>query len=371
MTAAKGATLLRLTICLTLGFFLLSDLARAGGIQEFKGKGRVSYKSKKPKRADKDRAVEKAKFNALDAYVSGLSESQATNFYDLEDGILEDLDNYVRDYEQIDAIVDKDSKTYTILIMAKVNTVRLENFLKKQGGGGDWHAGEAYISFVFTTRDQTSVKTFDKKRHKRTDTDVTDDVEETLAADGQTILSATARKRSSIEVTGGSTTRKAAARTYGKGSSQELRGVVNGVFKDAKFRVVDSAQSGVQESWFADDYSRGDDISQQTRKLAFDTFQAFAQAKELDGTLYFAYGLLEVGPPDEDPGSGMPVVTVTVNAEIFDLSGPLYQVVASVGGHTYTQRGRDADNARKSALKMAARKASKELINQLMSQNIR
>lgn len=355
--------------CLLL---LIPAIASAGAIQEFKGKGRVSYKSRKPKPADIERAIEKAKLNALDDYVSNLSESQAMNFYDLEDEILEGLDKYVKSYDKIDDAVDKDSKTYTVLIMAKVNTVRLERLLKKKAGGGEWHAGESYISFVFITRNQSSVKSFDQKRVTRRDTDVTDDVEETLASDGQSALASSERQTSTIEVTGGSTTRKGPKTTFAKGSSQELNGVVKGAFKDATFKVVDSAQTGVQEAWFADDYSQGNDISQETKRRSFEQFVEFTQGLDnVTGTLYFAYGLLEVGPPDEDPSSGLPVVTVTVNAEIYDLSGPLYEVVASVGGETYTQKGRDADNARKSALKLAAQKASKHLINQLMSQNIR
>ncbi len=350
---------------------VFSGVAEAGSKQEFKGKGRVSYKSRKPSPADRQKAVDKAMFNALDTYVSDLSEAQSMNFYDLEDDIMEKLDRYVTGYDVIDDKVDKDSKTYTVLIMAEVNTRRLEIFLTKKGGGGDWHAGESYISFVFTTRDQSSVKTFDQKRLTRRDNDVVEDIDETLAGDGQSAVSSTSLKTSSVEVTGGSTTRKGPKVTYARGSSQELKGVVSGVFKSSKFKVVDSAQTGVQESWFADDYSQGQDISQATRKMAFDTFQEFARSKDINGTLYFAYGVLEVGVPDLDPSSGMTIITVTVNAEIFDVSGPLYETVASVGGHTYTQRGRDADNARKAALKLASQKASKELINQLMSQNIR
>lgn len=350
---------------------LFSGIAEAGSKQEFKGKGKVSYKSRGPGPADRQKAVNKAMFDALDTYVSDLSEAQSMNFYDLEDEIVEDLERYVGSYDLIDDKIDKDAKTYTVLIMAKVNTRRLENFLTKKGGGGDWHAGESYISFVFTTRDQAEVKTYDEKRFQRRDTDTTDDIDETLAGDGQSAVSATSRKTSSIETTGGSTTQKGPKVGYAQGSSQELKGVVNGAFTTAKFTVADSAQTGVDETWFSDDYSQGKDISQETRRKAFDTFQSWASSKDLDGSLYFAYGVLEVGVPGVDGSSGMTVVTVTVNAEVFDLSGPVYRTVASVGGHTYTQRGRDADNARKSALKLAAQKASKEMINQLMSKNIR
>ena len=146
---------------------------------------------------------------------------------------------------------------------------------------------------------------------------------------------------------------------------------MSGVFKTAKFKLAESSQTGVEEAWFIDDYSRGQDISQATRRLAFETFREWSQDKEFDGNLYFAYGLLEVGAPAADPSSGAIDVTVTVNAQILDLSGPVYETVASVGGYTKTQRGVDADNAKKSALKLAAQQASKELINQLMSQNIR
>ncbi len=371
MVSKAFSTLNWLLLLITIGL-VSASLVSSSAIQEFKGKGRVKYESRKPEPSDIEKAIDKAKFNALDAYVSNLSESQANNFYDLEDEILENLDDYVRGYREIDSATDKDSKTYTVLIMASVNTVRLERLLRKSagGGGGGWQ-GEAYIAFVFTARNKSDVQSFDDKRFTRRDTDVTSDASETVAGDSRSAVSGTSKKSSTIEITGGSTTRKADKASFDAGSAQEIQGIVKGVFKDAKFKVVDSAETGVDEAWFMDDYSQGNDISQDTRRRSFAAFREFVWNVNSEGKLYFAFGLLDVGFPTVDPSSGLPAVTVTVNAEIFDLSGPFAESVASVGGRKYTATGRDNDNARIDALQKAARSTSKELTNQLMSQNIR
>jgi hypothetical protein len=372
MTSKVFSTLNCLLILTTVGL-LSASLAFPSAIQEFKGKGRVKYQSRKPKPPDIEKAVEKARFNALDAYVSNLSESQANNFYDLEDEILDNLDDYVPNFRKIDSATDKDSKTYTVLIMAEVHTVKLERLLRKSAGGagGGWQGEEAYIAFVFTARNKSEVQSFDDRRLTRRDTDVTNDASETLAGDSRSAVSGTSKKSSTIEITGGSTTRKADNASFDSGSAQEIQGIVKGVFNAAKFKVIDSAETGVDEAWFMDDYSQGNDISQETRRRSFAAFREFVWNVNSEGKLYFAFGLLDVGLPGVDPSSGLPVVTVTVNAEIFDLSGPFAESVASVGGRKYTAIGRDNDNARIDALQKAARSTSKELTNQLMSQNIR
>ena len=85
---------------------------------------------------------------------------------------------------------------------------------------------------------------------------------------------------------------------------------------------------------------------------------------------YFAYGLLDVGQAQVDPATGQAVVTVRVNAQIYDLKKRFARKVASVGKQ-YRGFGATVTAAQDNALRLAAESAANELTQQLMAKGIR
>jgi hypothetical protein len=110
-------------------------------------------------------------------------------------------------------------------------------------------------------------------------------------------------------------------------------------------------------------FSTSDTLSSDLRKSAFDT------AKKCEVNT-FATGTLDVGLPDTDPVTGQKRVTVSVRAQVNDLSGVLPKMLASVGPIQYSGLGSDQNVARRNALKNAATEAAREISNQLKSKGM-
>jgi len=331
---------------------------------EVTAQGRVQYKSRKPKAADRNEAAELAKKNALDEYASSLPTSARKNYIAIEGKLKNNVDKYVKNSLVIDEETDKDSKTYTVFIRATVDQGAIDIEIQSVAGGGEF-AEREYILFVFSARSENVIKGYDDRRTTRTDFDLTDDIEETSTSDGQTSLDSASRKKSAIKVTGGSTVQQERKVTYKVFSSEAVDSAVSQVFTEANFEVVPMFDVDEQiTTLFQEDFGVGDDVSGKTRKYATNV----ARENEIP---FFAYGLLESGKSRVDNATGNYIVTVRVNAKIFDLTKRFAKVAASVGPVQYRGQGKTVSEAQSNALRSAARQAAEELTNQLMAKGIR
>jgi len=331
---------------------------------EVTAQGRVQYKSRKPKAEDRNRAVEQAKKNALDEYASSLPTSARKNYIAIEEKLKNNVDKYVKNALLIDEETDKDSKTYMVFIRATVDQGGIDIEIQSVAGGGQFAESE-YILFVFSARSENVVKGYDDRRTTRTDVDLTDDIEETAASDGQTALDSASRKSSAIKVTGGSTVQQERKITYKVFSSEAVDSAVSQVFTEANFEVVPMFDVDEQiTTLFQEDFGVGDDVSGKTRKYATNV----ARENEIP---FFAYGLLEAGKSRVDDATGDYIVTVRVNAKVFDLSKRFAKVAAAVGPVQYRGQGKTVSEAQSNALRTSARQAAQDLTNQLMAKGIR
>lgn len=331
---------------------------------EVTAQGRAQYKSRKPKSTDRNRAIEEAKKNALDEYASKLPTSARKNYVAIEEKLKGSVDKYVNNYLKIDEETDSDSKTYTVFIRATVDRTAIDIEIQAVAGGGQFAESE-YILFVFTARSEDTIKGYDDRRTTRIDTDVTNDIQETSASDGQSVIDSSSQKTSGIRVTGGSTVQQERKITYKVFSSEAVDSAITQVFSEANFEVVPMFEVDEEiGTLFEEDFGRGDDVSRKSRKYATD----MAREQEIP---FFAYGLLDVGKSRVDDATGNYIVTVRVNAKIFDLSKRFAKVAASVGPVQYRGMGKTVTEAQNNALLSSARQAGQELTNQLMAKGIR
>jgi hypothetical protein len=351
------------SVLVALGSALAFQSAALAGV-EVMAQGKTQYKSRKPKPEHKAMAIEEAKKNALDQYSAELPISARKNYLVIESKLKGNVDKYVLDYLELEDEIDKDSKTYTVFIRATVDKTLIDIEIQNVAGGGR-SAESEYILFTFAARSQDQVKGFKDRDTTRTDSDSTDDVEETTASDGQTIVSSTSRNVSKIAATGGSTVRREEQISYRVFSSEDVDNAITQVFTEANFEVVPIFEVDERIGiLFRDDFGKGDDVSGANRKYATDLTRD-------SGVPFFAYGLLDVGKSRVDKATGQDVVTVRVNAKIFDLKKRFARTVASVGPVQYRGAGATVTEAQSNALHTAAQKAAEELVNQLMAKGIR
>lgn len=357
---------------------LACALTSQAELVKVKGKGEIVYKSnifKQGQGSEEERAaITEAKKNALTRFAADFDSARFELFKKIEPEVLANIDQYVTDYTQLDAQVDKSAKRYTVIIEASVNSTLVESTINKSStakapvaaGAAPAKAGGSYITFVFVARELASSKAYDDKR-------TTVNINETnkagaqtskIAEDGQ---SATASEETVVVVkntTGGNTEKKANELTYRVTTVTEVDNAVNSVLTKASYEVVDPVDAGLNVDSFKSDFGGGNDISPATRTAAIKN----CKEKEIN---YIAIANMDVGLPEKDEASGLVRVYVAVTAKVSDLAPKFPKTVASIAGKPYAGLGSNAQVARQNALNEAATRSAGELVDQLRMKGVK
>lgn len=330
-----------------------------------KGVGEVTYKGIfGPSKSDHQAAYEEARFNAVERYVAQQSKSQVKLFDQNRSVVLSEIDNIILDATIVDEDKNKSSKSLRITVKAEINTMLLESILAPARS-----AEASYMTFVFVSREQSSIKTYRDKDTSRVEKKETQSGMEAQSAnsDGGEYY---AEKQTGTQVTtGGSTIQKADEIQYRVTTTGEINSAMSDVFTENGFEVVDAVYLEEESSGrvsiesFREDYSSGDDIDPATLSAAV------AGMRDLDIS-YFALGTLDVGMRDTDPQTGLVRVHVTVTGQVKSLTKRFPKTVASVGPVQYAGLGPNSTVARNNALKLAAQKAAAQLTAQLHAKNL-
>jgi hypothetical protein len=346
-----------------------------------KGIGVVQYTGSAADPQAKDEALRKAQVNAIERYYASNGEAESENFDNVRDKVEGNLDKFVLDATTLSEQDQPDSHRYTVSVRAELNVAKLRNTLKASSATAKTMAGQkSTLTFVFLARQVASVKSFDARVYKRADMNVSGSsrgTESVSGSEGESVddahvsTNATKRKNavssenvSASVQTGGSTTQKADDIQWKLMPSGNFDAAVSGIFAQAGFDVVDVGYVEPQSHGLLslkalqDDYKTGDDPKPQTLRNTAAGLQA-AQVP------YLALTTLDVGAKDIDPDTGLTRVYVTVTGKVLDLSGRFPRTVSSVGPVQYAGTGPSQDVAQTNALKLAADKAARELINQI------
>ena len=358
-----------LGISLLFGFAGLTQISVAQPVEE-KGMAYVSYGGFRPKTVDKEEAVRLAKLNAVERFASRGSASKLKSYEKQRQIIASRLDDYVLDVRILSEESDKKTKRHTVVLRATINANRLNNLLDSNSVVGQTDSDErSYMTFVFVAREQRSVKSYDARVVKRTDTQSSVSGYEQEQGSGASIEYAAERNESDISQSGGSLTQKVDEIEYDISSADGINVAMTEVFSTVGFEVVEAeyleeeSNGLVSVQAFKNDYRYGDDISGSTRR------NAAKGLKNLD-VPYMALGTLDVGVKDTDPSSGLSRVYVTVTGKVIDASKRFPKTVASVGPVQHAGLGPNQTVARNNALKLAATEAARELANQMNAKGI-
>ena len=341
-------------------------------VSESKGMASIAYTGwSGPKPEETAVALREAKISAVERVIANSGTAKEQNYERVKSEITQNIDQYIIDYVILSEKTDKDSKRYSIVMRASVNSSRLDSVMSMNSAVvNSPEKDRSYITFVFVAREQTSTKSYDDRKYTRTDESRSEDGHEYEADSRSGSKYAGEVNSSKTTTTGGSVTRKSDKIEYDVSSADSANIAMSKVLTEAGFEVVDAdylaEETGglLSMKAFKDDYRHGDDITGETRRNA-------VKALHQVDVPYLAVGTLDVGMKDIDPVTGLTRLYVTVTGKVISLKNRFPKTVAAVGPIQYSGLGPNQTVARNNALQLAAESAGQTLTQQLNSKGIR
>lgn len=350
-------------------------------VQQSRGKATLSYPGKELTPDLRAKALQNAQLKAVETYYAEAGESESANFDAMRAKIVENTDRYILDTTVLAEDNNTASKTYTVTVRISLNVANLRNDIKAGSAVGKAGRTErSALAFLFVSREVDSTTSYDDRVSKRRDDSYKLDVATGSAGkgtEGESIRrgristdesrSDTANvnaNRSMTTETGGRTIKRSSESTWRLFPSANLNQIFTQTFARAGFKVNEAAQvepytgGRFKVSQVEDDYRVGND-------LKASTLQSITIGMRNAQIPFVALGTLDVGIADRDPQTGLPRVAVTVNARIMDITQTIPDTIASVGPVQYAGTGQTEDEARNTALRLAANSAARELTSQL------
>lgn len=367
MCATRRILILALAVLTICGF---PDARKASAASRVEGRAEVPYEtglfSSKPDPAIRQKAISEAEKSALDRYASSFSQAKYALFQKVSAQIYSQLDQYIIDSSVLDEGANKSTKTYYVVIQASINDAKLDSLLNEVGTAAANAAlggKQITISYLFVARETGSVKSFDARR-----TEVNNSQSAVSATQGQGLAGGSAhyaesKETTDVEATGGSSERKADEIVYQVRSPEDMNAAMNDVFASNNFEVYDyrdvvSQCGGIDPKKIYDEFAKADELSRDTRN------NAFAAAHQCQISI-FAVGTMDIGLPDVDPVTGNKQVFVSVRSQLFDITGRLPKIIASVGPVQYAGLAPEQEVAKRNALQLAATEVAKSISDQL------
>jgi hypothetical protein len=353
-------------------FLMLFSISSFAEQVEVKGVGTIPYDgavfSKDPSSDDKKKVVDAAKVSAWKNYLASLNVSKQKMLLTHEKEVSANFDKFITEFVIVDQKVDKELKTFTVIIRASFNSGALDQFLQSASLGAEKNnaaynsENESAFSFLFTARKATSLKQFDTRVTKKEKASTSNSVKD--SEDGATVSA------SSEKTTGGSQLKQEDKVTYAVTSSRDVDAAMGEILSAsginyASYDDIVGNCAAPPTDQFKKEYVDNDELTAQTRTKIINA------AREC-GIKFFAIGTLDAGVNDTDPVSGNKRVFVSVTAQIWDISAkPLPRKIGSVGPVQFSGMGPDQSVASKNALNLAAKETGKQLVDQLNAKKVR
>ena len=356
------------TVLIIMNEPVLSQAVRVKGVSTYIYESRVF--SSDPDAEDMQKALAKAKESAWNTYTSRFNAGRMKQYLQIKDEFQKNIDLYITELRLVNQSVDEDAKKVTTIVRAIINESAVNALFSKFSASGNQGSGEGSpFVFLFVARRAASVKSFDDKRVRITESESSRSDKERLSANDTSAISSTTNRSFSRTASGGSTVKKSAEITYLVSSSQDIDAAMSDVLSSSGFEVISyddvvSECGGTERKLITDEFKRNDDMSRRSRRAAI------KGSRECD-VKFFATGTLDMGIRDTDPVTGNKRVVVSVRVQVWNITRRLPRKVASVGPVQYAGLGPDETVAQRNALILAAKEAGQTLVDQMNSKNIR
>lgn len=352
-----------------------------------KGKSTVAYTELKISTDTKEKAQFAAQMKAVEFYYAEAGDAQAENLDAIRAKIKENPDRFILDSTILQEDDNTNDKKYTVVVRVSLNAPNLRNALKAASATGSTTAGErSQLAFIFVSRQVDTQTTFDARVTKRAIvSDKGSGSSSTLnqGTEGESVgrsqiatnasvknkVNYSAERAVTVE-TGGSSVARSGTSSWKLLPSQNLSQAITQVFKTSGYRVAEAqfieplTNGKLKVAAIEGDYKSGNELQSTT-------LQNVVTGLRTAHVRYFALGTLDVGQVGTDPATGMQRVAVTVNAKVIDVGQGIPESVAVAGPTQYAGVGPTEDEARTSALKLAAQSTARELTSQLANAGLR
>jgi hypothetical protein len=326
-----------------------------------------SSKSATP--AEEQAATQSVKAALLGKYFSSLPPERQTALADKQPVILAAADSYLDNFVIRDRAFDKKTKTLTLTAQADVNHAKITKLIDDAANNG----AHQQMVFIFVARRQAEVESKGPKvvtATRQMDSHQTD--ADAISHNGEA-SAATGTKTSQAVESVSVETRTADRVVYALDDhfKADIDSRMSEVFVNRGFDVV-SAAALVDASggkFNPDDLQKDFETSSQF-SLAHQSL-ATRTCREAGAPL-LAYGTLTILMKRLDPANNRnTLVTVKIDAQIFDCRKPLASKAGSIGAMQVEGVGADASEAEGQAIKLAAEKVASTLADQLHNRGIR
>jgi len=328
-------------------------------------------KGDKPSRSSVSKnALKKAKSLLIKTYSAEFNPSKAKSFYEQEENILSNVDQYILSTTVVEQICDESARTFTLVLRGDINESAISRLIQNSTESSSVNrAQKSYIATMFVAREVLSQKEYDEKVVKISEKKSSVESNEVIDVNGSGANITSLTSSSQVDVNGGSKALKADKLEYSVSSPSDLNSAISKVFTQGGFRPVPGfaiqSRSGGQFSIDAmtQDFGQSNEISPTNLDQASMALQGLRVP-------YFAVGTLDIGMKRNDPVTGNVQVYVSVSAKVYKLDGFFPEEVASVGPVQFSGLGPDQSVARRNALINAGNTAAQEIVDTLNAAGI-
>lgn len=365
-----------------LAAMLLLPVFAQAQVVPVKGVGTVSYAGELTP-ATKEKAYQAAQVAAVERYFAENGEAETENFEAIQDKVQANLDKFILSTTVLNEQDQPGLRKYSVVVRVELNVAKLRNTLRGSSATAKAASGEkSQLVYVFVGRETASVRSFDARVVKRTEStgattasntkstkgsegEAITDVSISTTASKQTTQNASSSSSSKVE-TGGSVTRRADETNYRLLPLGNAKTSITSVFSQGGYKVADPefVLGDDQFKAVGNDYSKGNDLSPSTMRGVVGSLRK-------SGIPILVLATLDVGAPSQDDATGMQRVAVSVTGRVLDVSGNLPREIASVPTVQYFGIGPDNAAAMNKGLKEASQAAAREVVSRLNAAGIR
>ena len=332
---------------------------------ESKGVAKITYTGWDGHKKQMPEAIEKAKENALERFVSkSFSKSRYKDYMQAKSLLFSNIDTIVSIDHILEEDIDKKNKTITFVIRANINENQLNYLIDDLVGITNAAPSEkSEMAIYVIARKASELKVFKPKQFDKSVTSNSSEASETVATSGDSAVLASSNETSSSATTGGSTTQKSDKITYGpvNGANDDIFANMSKVFSEYDFDVFEFIELDVDDR-VSEAYMNGDGLSSQNKKYMWN-------AVKVDDVPYLVFATATIDAKAIDSVSGSTTVGVTVNGIVY-FCEKRCKVQASVGPVQYHANGQTELEAQRNSILLAGTKASQELIDQLNAKGV-
>ena len=319
----------------------------------------------------RDAALLAARQSAFSKYTANLPSAKQALVQEYYDQIVGNLDQFVPGAVIQQEQQDKNTKQYTVAIVAQVNPGALDAFLNRQAEMASGFAPPSDFGAMFIARVETSRKSFDERRATVRETENAASIAETNADDGVQSISSVNESSVAIERSGGSTEVKRDQVNYEPSIeiSEEVAFAVEEQLVNAGFEPMAIDQLYDYGVPFLDEIT---DQMRSSGRMPSRIQRQYQEAAIQAGWTYFGTGVIDIGTPQNDSARGTVRVPATVSFRVWSLADGRAKTVASVSPQVvYGQDRGNASVAETNAYNEAVKYALETVVAQLQQKGLR